>query len=160
MDACDPTPFGPDTEVVVVRVVDPAGRPIPAATLHHLEERMVHRVNPRDGRWRGEGLGLDAGVRRVAPGEELERSVRAPGSVPVTVRYRIDERQNHVEGALSPLGGAVQDRHDAVTVGRTGTRSPKGWPGPARSRARSSRRRSSTPSPPTARTRRVTWRSG
>ncbi len=111
----DPTPVD-GGQVVVVRVVDPDGRPIPTATLRHPDERVAHRVNTRTGRWKGEGLYLDDRVQRFFPGYELELEVRAPGYVPVRVSYEVWWRGNQVEVVLSPFGGTSRGRHGAVVV--------------------------------------------
>jgi hypothetical protein len=112
----DLTPTDGDGEIVIVKVIDPDGRPIPTATLRNREERVAHRVNARTGRWIGEGLFLPDRVQRFFPGYALELDVRAPGYVPVRVSYEVWADRNRVEVVLHPFGGTVRGRHGAVVI--------------------------------------------
>jgi hypothetical protein len=106
----DLTPVEGNGEVVVFQVQDPWGRTIPSATLRDRDEKVAHRVNPRSGRWRAEGLYLDDRTVVFTPGNEIELDVRAPGYVPLRIRYEVSGHHNKVVVTLFPIGGVVRGR--------------------------------------------------
>lgn len=95
---------------VRIRVMDPAGEPIPTAVVRHPEEADRRRVNSVTGEWTASTLYLPDGSELVfVPGMSIQLEVSAPGYMTKIVKYDIRKRKNLALVQLEELAMEADD---------------------------------------------------
>jgi hypothetical protein len=103
---------------VTVRVVDPAGEPVPTAVVRHPMEQDRHRVNTETGMLTLQVLYMPDGSEVLfTKGMTIDFEVSAPGYVNQPVTYVVRKRRNTFDVMLQKMAIDMSDDDpDDITI--------------------------------------------